>query len=174
MKQWAMRKSGFTIVELLVVIVVIAILASISIIAYTGVQNRASDARRESDIQTIKKSIEAYKASTGAYPAVTSANQDSSAFETSYVTGSFLDTIKANGIVTSIPVDPTNNSTYFYRYFLYDAGSYGCDASRGKFYILAIKAFQGKSGSNYGPGFSCSGRDWAAEGAAWVTGGFTN
>ena len=38
------RYSGFTIVELLIVIVVIAILAAISLVAYTGVQNSANDA----------------------------------------------------------------------------------------------------------------------------------
>jgi prepilin-type N-terminal cleavage/methylation domain-containing protein len=40
---------GFTIVELLIVIVVIAILAAISIVAYTGIQNRANDAALQSD-----------------------------------------------------------------------------------------------------------------------------
>lgn len=51
---------GFTIVELLIVIVVIAILASISIVAYNGVQGRARDSKRASDIAAIEKAIRSY------------------------------------------------------------------------------------------------------------------
>lgn len=48
-----MNKSahGFTIVELLIVIVVISILAAISIVAYNGVQNKAADSVVKSDLR---------------------------------------------------------------------------------------------------------------------------
>ncbi|RYF29318.1 MAG: prepilin-type N-terminal cleavage/methylation domain-containing protein [Chloroflexi bacterium] len=39
-------KSGFTIVELLIVIVVIGILAAITIVAFNGVQKRAQQSKR--------------------------------------------------------------------------------------------------------------------------------
>lgn len=61
-------KSGFTIVELLIVIVVLAILAAISIVAYNGVQERARNAQREQDIKTIAKALEMYYLDEGAYP----------------------------------------------------------------------------------------------------------
>ncbi len=48
---------GFTIVELLIVIVVIGILAAITIVAYNGVQARAQLAKRESDVATYYKAI---------------------------------------------------------------------------------------------------------------------
>lgn len=60
--------SGFTIVELLIVIVVIAILAAISTIAYRGIQNRAYDTTVEADIANAIKKLELFKATEGHYP----------------------------------------------------------------------------------------------------------
>ena len=69
------RKQGFTIVELLIVIVVIAILAAISIVAYNGIQNRANNSIVESDISNLIKTIEMWKIKNGdRYPAITELN----------------------------------------------------------------------------------------------------
>lgn len=59
---------GFTIVELLIVIVVIAILAAITIVAYNGIQTRAQDSKRTQDLNSIKKSLLAYDAMYGGVP----------------------------------------------------------------------------------------------------------
>jgi general secretion pathway protein G len=58
---WAKQKqqSGFTIVELLIVIVVIGILAAITIVAYNGVQNRAKTAALTSDLRGAAMQIKA-------------------------------------------------------------------------------------------------------------------
>lgn len=62
------RKSGFTIVELLIVIVVIGILAAITVVAFTGVQERARYAVMQSDIRNINNAIIAFQADNGYYP----------------------------------------------------------------------------------------------------------
>lgn len=59
---------GFTIVELLVAIVVIGILATVVVVAYNGVSQRAKDASLQSDLAQAKKQIEAYYALNGVYP----------------------------------------------------------------------------------------------------------
>lgn len=61
-------QKGFTIVELLIVIVVIAILAAVTVVAYNGVQNRASDSAVTSDISAMRKSLELVKVDLGRYP----------------------------------------------------------------------------------------------------------
>lgn len=59
---------GFTIVELLIVIVVIGILAAITIVAYNGIQQRATNTAIASSLDTVTKQILAYKAQNDDYP----------------------------------------------------------------------------------------------------------
>lgn len=62
-----MRKTthGFTIVELLIVIVVIAVLSSIATVAYAGMQDRGRRAKADADIHTIVTAIQAARINTG-------------------------------------------------------------------------------------------------------------
>ncbi len=59
---------GFTIVELLITIVVIAILAAISIVAYQGIQSRAERSSNASAVRAYVQSLRLYKADTGSLP----------------------------------------------------------------------------------------------------------
>lgn len=61
-------RRGFTIVELLIVIVVIGILAAITIVAYNGIQGRANDVTVQSDLANLMKRFEIYKIDNGTYP----------------------------------------------------------------------------------------------------------
>lgn len=62
------NKLGFTIVELLIVVVVIAILAAITVVAYNGIQNRAKLSKLQTDIRSAQKLIEGFYAQNGYYP----------------------------------------------------------------------------------------------------------
>lgn len=61
--KWANKQTGFTIVELLIVIVVIAILAAITIVGYNGIQTKAQQAKIDADLSTIYKAIMAARSS---------------------------------------------------------------------------------------------------------------
>jgi prepilin-type N-terminal cleavage/methylation domain-containing protein len=62
---------GFTIVELLIVIVVIGILAAITIVSYSGTQQRTLDARAQLDLTNLERYIQVYHSQHGSYPITT-------------------------------------------------------------------------------------------------------
>jgi prepilin-type N-terminal cleavage/methylation domain-containing protein len=62
------NNQGFTIVELLIVVVVIAILAAITIVSYNGITSRANASSAASNVETVFKVAEAYNADAGRYP----------------------------------------------------------------------------------------------------------
>lgn len=67
--QWAKQKHGFTIVELLIVVVVIAILAAITIVAYNGIQNRTKQSAAQTAVSQANKKVLAYAAqNSDTYP----------------------------------------------------------------------------------------------------------
>jgi prepilin-type N-terminal cleavage/methylation domain-containing protein len=62
------QQSGFTIVELLIVVVVIAILAAITIVSYTGITQQANTSAAQSNATTVLKKAELYANSETGYP----------------------------------------------------------------------------------------------------------
>ena len=63
-----LQKNGFTIVELLVVIVVIGILAAITIVSYSGITSRANSASLQADLSSATKLLNMYRVEHDTYP----------------------------------------------------------------------------------------------------------
>ena len=71
------RDQGFTIVELLIVIVVIGILALLVITTYAGIQSKARNSKRQTDLKSLQTQIEAFFSQNGYYPSNTDLNSAS-------------------------------------------------------------------------------------------------
>jgi len=63
-----MKKSGFSLIELLVVISIIAILVAISVASYTKVRQNARDSRRRVDLENVRQALVMYRSDNGCYP----------------------------------------------------------------------------------------------------------
>lgn len=85
------KQSGFTIVELLIVIVVIGILAGLVVTTFAGIQKKARDTERQTDVKAVHAQLEAYYAQNGFYP--TEANMDDDSFITTNLKGLDLEAL---------------------------------------------------------------------------------
>lgn len=107
------RQRGFTIVELLIVIVVIAILAAIVIVAYNGIQDKAKFAQKRTDIENLQKLVEMYYAQNGSYPA-TSGWQYQRRDGNNFIPGIVPQFASTLPQVTDGPTGAPTNNTYIY------------------------------------------------------------
>lgn len=83
--KWARKHRGFTIVELLIVIVMVAILATITIVAYNGIRERAEQSAQESSLSQAARKLLAYAVeNTETYPASLAVIGISDSDDTSY------------------------------------------------------------------------------------------
>lgn len=112
------RQTGFTIVELLIVIVVIAVLAAITIVAYNGIQARAQFSKLHSELGIINKALAMYQADNGAYPVTGTTGAPNWRYSCSTGIASFITGISTY-VSTPLPQAPCNgggstNDTWLY------------------------------------------------------------
>ena len=119
---------GFTLIELLVVISIIGILISLSLFGIQNSRKSARDAKRKSDLESIRSALEMYKADKGYYPPTTGALSPS--------------------YISSIPSDPL----YPTRQYAYSASPSGCTSNCTSYNLCA--ALETGSGS-VSCGISC-------------------
>ena len=104
-----MTKRGFSMLELLVVIFIIGVIASISVLSYNSIRSKSRDTTRISNISEIQSALERYRADEGFYPATITPGQ---ALIGPSSGKTYLTSIPSN----PLPVDNANcaNSNYLY------------------------------------------------------------
>ena len=115
------RQSGFTIVELLIVIVVIGILATLVIVTFTGIQQKARNSQRQTDINAVDSHVEAFYAQYGYYP--TLKDLQTATFVSTYMKGLDPDALVDPKGGTSSTIGDTVSAT---QYSYVATGTTGC------------------------------------------------
>jgi general secretion pathway protein G len=93
------NKKGFTFIEILVVITIIALLSTVAVVSYRSAQTKARDNKRKSDLEQVRAALEMYRSDEGIYPAG----------NWSAMTGLLT------GYMNNIPTDPRGYSYYYTR-----------------------------------------------------------
>jgi prepilin-type N-terminal cleavage/methylation domain-containing protein len=111
-------QKGFTIVELLIVIVVIGILAALVLNTFSGVQRRARDTERQTDINSIATQLEVYYNDNSGYPVLTGQlNTDS--WATANLKGIDLNALRAPGAAANTMTGTATPTKDQYGYLTY-------------------------------------------------------
>lgn len=123
-----MKTQGFTIVELLVVIVVIGILAAISIVAYNGIQDRARTAKMQTDFRAISQAMQLAQAENFKWPICSTGSDSFSECDIGTIVSQFsvqgLPTMTGAGDATPIRYVVQNNTSQWAVRFRKQDGTY--------------------------------------------------
>jgi general secretion pathway protein G len=107
-------RQGFTLIEILIVVAIIAILASVVLVGLGPTQQAGRDARRLSDLRQTQTGLELYYSKCGYYPGTAACG--ASTAQTTWATMSASLTGTSIG-VNSVPNDPKSGATYYYTSF---------------------------------------------------------
>ena len=103
---------GFTMIELLVVISIIGILASIALVSYTSVQKQARNTQRKSDLKQFQLALEQFaNSNNGFYNSRLDEN------------GAWGSTVCSDIGMTNCPEDPSNDDDSSYQYWYKSDGT---------------------------------------------------
>ncbi len=119
---------GFTLIELMVVIGIVAILSTVGLVLYTGVQKTSRDAKRMGDIKEIQKALEQYYAINNDYVPVNVQNGNASVNSVSALNSYFQN---------NIPPSEPNLGVVNYEYKYYTCG--GPSPAKVTTYIVCAK-----------------------------------
>lgn len=129
-------KKGFTLIEILVTVTIIAVLLAVAAVSYRSINQRSRDARRRSDVEQLRSSLEMYRTDNGSYPSgigwegtwVGTDNSDLATLLESYL--------------SPLPVDPTGGVDGYYFYT-----PRNCSGSPSKCFGYCILSYMEQDGS---------------------------
>ncbi|MBI3486078.1 prepilin-type N-terminal cleavage/methylation domain-containing protein [Candidatus Daviesbacteria bacterium] len=114
------KRKGFTLIELMVAIAIVAIISSIGYISYASAQVTGRDSRRKQDLRSIASALEIYKQQIRHYPCTGDwqvSNDDTSTFWLTNVSNSdnaacgvASESFDTN-YIKNLPIDPLSNSS---------------------------------------------------------------
>ena len=121
--------SGFTMIELLVSISIVAVIASIGFVVYNKSQAIGRDSRRKADLRALQVAIELYIQDASTSPKVYPYQSGGGCTDPvgvgcfSTTGGNWVPNVPAPTYINTVPLDPINSSTYRYSYKASAGGS---------------------------------------------------
>lgn len=112
MKVLRTKNSGFSLVELLITVSIIAILIAIGVASYATINKQSRDTKRKSDIEQIRSSLEMYRADNGSYPSAGSGSWVAASSATDALIG--LTPSLVPTYFSVVPRDPKSAQNYMY------------------------------------------------------------
>ena len=108
-------RRGFTLIELVVVIAIISLIASLAIVQFSSVKARARDVERERDMKTFQTALALYVASRRVFPIYSGVITGTDAMSAALL---------GDSAIPTIPRDPINGGVYLYSYASADGVTY--------------------------------------------------
>lgn len=96
-------QTGFTIIELLMVISIIGILVTVAFTSFTGIQQDARDARRREDIDSLNTAIQKYRNDLGTYPVAADYTE-------------LISILQTGDYISAVPKDPIDGGDHVFQY----------------------------------------------------------
>ena len=111
MKNLFKIKKGFTLVELLIVVAIIGVLATLLMANFIGIRQRARDAQRKADVRQVQSALEFYRSDQGSYPV-----------SLPYCGSTFTGGSPPSTYMQKLPCDPLGNTFYNSGSYKYTSG----------------------------------------------------
>jgi prepilin-type N-terminal cleavage/methylation domain-containing protein len=161
-------RRGFTLIELMVVISIIAIMATVGFVSFTNAQKTGRDSKRKSDLRAIQQGLEAYyQANNNQYPGSTQCPSGCASDKNSgNWPASFISALVTPGYINQLPIDPLNTQGSWTGgagpYYVYDYEFGGVAAPQSYKLCTHLENSKDKdinvvNGNNVTTGLPCSG-----------------